>query len=82
MANFKINNFENKLYYAINDTGLNDFDLLSGYLYIDTDNAYKYLILKLIFAVTNYKWDEASNQNLNLLILIYKNNSCLILLND
>lgn len=77
-----IDNSKNELHYIINDAGLNDSGLLNGWLYIDANNAWEYLTLKLIFIVINYKQVVALSQNLDLSILTYKNNGYLISLND
>lgn len=36
--NFKANNFENKLYYAVDNTSLNDLGCLNGFLDTNVDN--------------------------------------------
>lgn len=70
------------MHHAIYNTNFYNFSLLNGCLYLDADNAHKYLTLELISAIINYNQNIASSQNLDLLILIYKNNRHFILFND
>ncbi len=75
-------NHKNELHHAMSDAGLNDSGLLSGCLYTDADDAREHPIMKLVSAVTNYKRGAASTENLDLPILMYKNNGRPIPLND
>lgn len=68
----KIDNFENNLHHAVNNLGIGDSSLLSGYLYIDMDDTGKHFIIKLILAIIN---DEKNPNNIYIdaLILTYTN---------
>lgn len=81
MTNLEIINFENNLYYVVNSAEISDFGILNGYLYTDIDNTQEYLIIKLVSAISNHK-KKSNNQNVNTLILSYKNLDCIISLND
>lgn len=77
----KVENFKNDFYHIINSTEIGDLSLLNGYLYTNTDDTQKHFAIKLILAITNYK-KKSINKNNNLSILIYKNNECIISLNN
>ena len=65
----------------MNNTKISDSNLLSSYLYIDVDNTQKYLIIKLVSAITNHK-RKFNNKDINIPIFIYKNSQHIIFLND
>lgn len=68
------NNFENKLHYIVNATGLNDLGCLNSCLYTDIDNIQEYLTIKLISILANYKNSEIPiNPASEVLVLIYQN---------
>lgn len=81
MAYLKINNFENNLYYVINNVRISNSNLLNGCLYTNTDNTWEYPTIKLVLAIYNYK-RKNNNQDVNTPILTYKNPDCVIFLND
>lgn len=80
MANLKTDNFKNNLHYTVNNARISDFGILSNCLYINTDNIEEYLIIKLVLTICNHK--KKSNQDVNILILTYKNPICIISLNN
>ena len=53
---------------------LNNSNLLSDYLYTDVNNAQEHPIMKFVFRVLNYKQSPGLIENLEVLILMYKNN--------
>lgn len=55
---------------------------MNSCLYIDIENIYINLIMKLMFIITNYKANVIFNKHINLPVFIYKNNSHSIFLND
>lgn len=60
-----------------------DFHKISNdCLYTDVDDTRTNPTLKLVVIVTNYKNNIVLGQDINLLIIIYINNGCLIPLND
>lgn len=58
----------------MSDVKLNNSSLFSNYLYINIDNIREYFTIQLISVVLNYKRDFGSIDNLEVSILIYKNN--------
>ena len=60
---------------------IGDFDLLSSFLYINIGNTKRHFSIKLILVITNHK-KKSQNKDLNILILIYKNNGYLVFLNN
>lgn len=80
-ANLETDNFENNLHYAVNSAGISDSSVLSGCLYTDTDDTQEYLTMKLVSAICNHK-RKSNNQDVNTLILTYKNPGRVISLND
>lgn len=50
----------------MNNTNLNDSGLLSSCMLTDADDYQNHSTLKLVSAVTNYKQDAASCENLDL----------------
>ena len=80
-ANLKTDNFKNNLHYIINGEKINDFDLLHSCLYINIENIWEYLTMKLVSTISNYK-KISNNQNVNTPILTYKNPGCNFFLND
>lgn len=81
-ADFNTDNYANKLYYTIDNARLNTDKMISSCFYINVNNIWTNLILKLITAVTNYKNNIVFDQDIDLLIIIYINNNCLTPLND
>lgn len=77
----KAKNFKNDLYHTINSTGIDNLGLLSGCLYTNADNTQEHPAIKLVSAITNHK-KKSINKNNNSRILIYKNNKCIIFLNN
>lgn len=73
----KINNFENNLYYTVNNTGISDSSILNGCLYTNIDSTWEHLTIKLISAIYNYRKNN-NNQDVNTPILTYKNSDCII----
>lgn len=55
MANLKTDNFKNNLHHADNNIGIRDSGLLSGCLYINMDNTWEHLTMKLVSAISNHK---------------------------
>lgn len=81
MADLETENFENDLHYVVSNTGINDSGLLSGCLYTDVDDTWKYTIMKLVSAITNHK-RKSNNKDAYTTILTYKNSGRVIPLND
>ncbi len=53
--NLESDNFENKLHQAVDTTGLDDSGCLNGCLYMDADDARKYLTTKFVSELANHK---------------------------
>lgn len=81
IADLKVKNFENDLHHTVNSAKIGDLGLLGGYLYTNTDDTQEYPIIKLVLIITNYK-RKLINEDTNLSIFIYKNNKCIISLNN
>ncbi len=77
----KIEIFENDFYRTMNNAGISDSYLLNGCLYINTDDISKHPTMKSVLAITNYK-RKFNNKNANIPILIYKNSSKVVPLNN
>lgn len=60
---------------------MGDLALLSGCLYINTENTQEHHTIKLILAITNHK-KKSINKNNNLPILIFNSNERVIFLNN
>lgn len=54
-VNFEYDNFKNKLHQMVNINGPDDLGCLSGYLFMDTDNAWKHLNTELASTLANHK---------------------------
>ena len=66
----------------MNDVILNDYGLLSGCLYTETDDAQEHSTMKLVSTVMKCKRGAALSDNVDLPILTYKNNGHPIPLKD
>lgn len=83
IVNFKSNNFENKLHQTVNAVSLDDLGYLSNCLYTNVDDTWKYLTLKLVLVLTNYKNSKTLiDPMLKAPVFIYQTKSYIILLND
>lgn len=79
--NLKTNNFENNLYYTINNTKISNSSILSKFLYTNVNNTWKHPIMKLVSAISNHK-RKSNNQEANISIFTYKNAGYIVSLND
>lgn len=81
MANLRLDNIKNDLYYSINSKKISDSDILNDCLYTNIGNTQEYPTIKLVSVIFNYK---KKNKNLdpNTPILTFKNTDCIVLLND
>lgn len=70
------------MHHTIDNTDLNNNDILSSYFYTDADDILTYLILKLVFAISNYKNNMKIGKEIDLLFFTYTNNGKPTLLND
>ncbi len=81
IAVLEMENFENNLHHTVSNTRIGDSDLLSGYLYTNTDDTQKHPTMKLVSVITNHK-RKSNNEDANIPIFIYKNSGRVVLLND